>query len=45
LSWKTERFGSPHHQRVEKPCQTLRERPSLKEKTIAARTGISDQAM
>ena len=44
-SWSTELFGSPHHQRVENPCQTLRERPSLKEKRIAIPTGTIDQTM
>ncbi len=34
---------SPQYQRVEKPCQVLRERPSLKENWIAISTGSSDQ--
>ena len=44
-SWSTELFGSPHHQRVENPCQTLRERPLLNEKRIAIPTGTIDQTM
>ncbi len=44
-SWSTELFGSPQYQRVENPCQTLRERPSLNEKRIAMITGTIDQTM
>src|SRR5262245_44910688 len=35
---------SPQYQRVEKPCQALRERPALNENWMATSTGSSDQA-
>src|SRR6201999_4142504 len=43
--WKTDWIGSPHHQRVENPCQTLRERPALNENRIAIATGTSAHTM
>jgi hypothetical protein len=42
-SCQTERSGSPTYQRSEKPCQLVRERPSLKENAAAISTGSSDQ--
>ncbi len=44
-SWKSESFGSCHHQRSEKPCHVLRDRPALNEKMIAMITGRIDHAM
>ena len=38
----SERVGSPHHQRNEKPCHVLRDRPELNENWIAISTGTSD---
>ena len=38
-------FGLRQALRVENPCQTLRERPLLKEKRIAITTGTIDQTM
>jgi hypothetical protein len=43
-SCQTERVGSSQYQRSEKPCQALRERPSLNEKATAMATGRIDQA-
>ena len=37
--------GSPQYQRVEKPCQTLRDLPALNENRIAIAIGTIDQAM
>ena len=37
--------GSPVNQRIEKPCQVVRERPSLKAKSTAMATGMIDQMM
>ena len=42
-SCHTERFGSCQYQRSDQPCETERERPSLKEKRIAMRIGTIDQ--
>src|SRR6266511_4871734 len=36
--------GSPTHHRRENPCHALRDRPALKEKATAMRTGTSDHA-
>jgi hypothetical protein len=44
-SWKIDWLGSPHHQRVEKPCQTLRDLPALKLNRMAMATGTSAHAM
>ena len=44
-SWRIDWFGSPQYQRVENPCQTLRERPSLNENRIAITTGAIAQTM
>ena len=43
-SCQTDLVGSPKYHRAEKPCHTVRDRPSLKEKMTAISTGISDQA-
>ena len=37
-------MGSAVHHRIEKPCQTIRERPSLNEKITAMTTGRMDQS-
>ena len=37
--------GVAGNQRVEKPCQVVRERPSLKAKSTATVTGTIDQMM
>ena len=34
-SCQTERTGSPQYQRIEKPCQDVRDRPSLNENSTA----------
>ena len=44
-SCSTLRFGSCVNQRSDQPWNELRERPSLKAKRIASRTGTSDHAM
>ena len=44
-SCHSDRSGSPHHQRNEKPCHVLRERPELNENWIAISTGTIDQTM
>ena len=44
-SWNTLRFGSVQNQRSEKPCQVVRERPSLNANRIAIATGTTDQRM
>ena len=36
---------SPVNQRMEKPCQVVRERPSLNAKSTAIATGTIDQRM
>ncbi|MDF2825072.1 MAG: hypothetical protein K0R68_2480 [Mycobacterium sp.] len=41
-SCQTERVSSPQYHRNEKPCQSLRDRPSLKENHTAISTGSSD---
>ena len=41
----SELVGSPQYQRNEKPCQVLRERPTLNENWMAISTGTSDQTM
>ena len=43
-SCQTDLVGSPKYQRVENPCQTVRDFPSLNEKMTAISTGSSDQA-
>ena len=43
-SWSTLPV-SPVNQRVEKPCQVVRERPSLNANAIAISTGSTDQRM
>ena len=43
-SLRTLRVGSVQNQRSEKPCEDVRERPSLNAKRIASSTGTSDQA-
>ena len=42
-SCQTESTGSPQYQRVEKPCQVVRERVALKENCTAISTGTIDQ--
>ena len=42
-SCQSERSGSSNHQRNEKPCQVLRDRPELKANWMAISTGTSDQ--
>ena len=42
-SLSTEPVGSQVYQRSEKPCQVLRERPSLKEKSTVMATGTKAQ--
>ena len=44
-SCSTLRFGSLQNQRSEKPCQLVRERPSLNANRIAITTGTTDQTM
>ena len=41
-SCHTDRVGSPQYQRNEKPCQLVRDRPSLNENITAISTGSSD---
>ena len=43
-SWST-LPGSPVNQRSEKPCQVVRERPSLNANSTAIATGMIDQTM
>ena len=38
-SWSSDEYGSPVHQRREKPVHTERDRPSLNEKATAISTG------
>ena len=42
-SFHTDRSGSPQYHRIEKPCQVVRDLPSLNEKITAMSTGSSDQ--
>ena len=42
---QTLRSGSPVNQRIEKPCQLVRERPALNANRIAIATGTIDQKM
>ena len=44
-SWASELVGSSHHQRNEKPCHVLRERPELNENWMAISTGTIAQQM
>ena len=43
-SCQTDRVASPQYQRNEKPCQCVRDLPSLKENITAIITGSSDHA-
>ena len=43
-SCQTERTGSPQYQRIEKPCQTVRDLPLLNENSTAMATGSSDHS-
>ena len=43
-SCSSERVSSPHHQRNEKPCHVLRERPELNENWMAISTGTIDHS-
>ncbi len=43
-SCRSESVGSWVHQRSEKPCHAMRERPPLNEKKTAITTGSSDQS-
>ena len=44
-SWNSDRWSSPHHQRIEKPCHVLRDRPELNENWTAISTGTIDHRM
>ena len=43
-SCSSESVGSAVHQRSEKPCQALRDRPALNEKITAITTGSIDHS-